>query len=279
MTVMGVVLHPNISLGWQWRIRKMEQRDKLVLMKDIYKYFGNVCALNGVNFEVHKNEIVGLIGDNGAGKSTLIKILTGVFPPSKGELYIRGKKIDLNRYSVREAHRLGIETVYQEQALGLKQALWRNVFLGREPIGPLGFINVRKAYAETEQLMRDFLGFTSKAVSPNSRVGILSGGERQGVAIARAVYFKADLIVLDEPTRALSVKEVKKVLQFIEQVKEAGKSCVYISHTISNIYSVSDRFVLMDRGHIVGEYNRHEVSESDLTDLLIHHSQKAVPHD
>ena len=249
--------------------------EKLVRMEGIEKSFGEVRALRGVDFQLERNEIVGLIGDNGAGKSTLIKILSGVFPYTKGRMEIKGKEIHPDQYSVKRAHGMGIETVYQEQALGLKQSLWRNIFLGRQPTNRAGFIRMKKVRDETNHIMRSFLGFTGGGITPDSRVSTLSGGERQGVAIGRAMYFEADLIILDEPTRALSVKEVGKVLGFIRQVKEQGKACVYISHTISNIYSVSDRFVLMDRGMVVGEYNRVNISEQDLTDELMHHSTTA----
>lgn len=247
----------------------------LVYMKNIYKSFGEVQALKGVDFEVGTNEVVGLIGDNGAGKSTLIKILSGVFPFTKGEMNIKGQKINPKEYSVRKAHEMGIETVYQEQALGLKQSLWRNIFLGRQPTNSLGFIQMNQVRNETNKIMREFLGFTGGGVSPESRVSTLSGGERQGVAIGRAMYFEADLVILDEPTRALSVKEINKVLRFISQVKDRGKACIYISHTISNIYSVSDRFVLLDRGKLVGAYNRDSISEYELADEVIHHSTSA----
>ena len=248
----------------------------VVQMENIHKSFGKVVALQGVNFEVGSNEVVGLIGDNGAGKSTLIKILSGVYPPSKGEIYIKGKKIDLEGYSVREAHKLGIETVFQEQALGVKQTIWRNLFLGRELTNSLGLIRLDKVKRETDKMMKELLGFTGGGVLPESTVRTLSGGERQGIAIGRAMYFKADLVILDEPTRALSIKEVNKVLNFIRKLKESGKSCVYISHTIANVYFVSDRFVILDRGQVVGRYERKEISESDLNEVLIqiHHVPK-----
>lgn len=243
----------------------------VVQMKNIHKSFGKVVALQGVNFEVGSNEAVGLIGDNGAGKSTLIKILSGVYPLTKGEIYIKGQKIDPNNYSVKKAHGLGIETVFQEQALGTKQTIWRNLFLGRERelTKHLGFIQLDKAKRETDKMMKELLGFTGGGVLPDSRVKTLSGGERQGIAIGRAMYFKADIVILDEPTRALSVKEVGKVLNFIKKLKDSGKSCVYISHTIANVYSVSDRFVILDRGRVVGRYERKEVSEPDLNEILI----------
>ena len=241
----------------------------LVEMKDIYKYFGKVVALNGVNFKVGINEIVGLIGDNGAGKSTLIKILSGVFPPTKGEIYIQGKKISCREYSVRKAHEMDIETVYQEKALGEKQSLWRNIFIGRQITNFFGFISIDKEKEETERIMKELIGFRGAGVSADSRVGKLSGGERQGIAIGRAMYFNANLIILDEPTAALSTKEVTKVLNFIRKIKESGRSCIYITHHISDTYSVSDRFVFIDRGEIIGEYKKNEISIEELTEKLL----------
>lgn len=241
-------------------------------MKDIHKHFGGVIALRGVDFTVGENEVIGLIGDNGAGKSTLQKVLSGLYPPTKGEIYIRGEKINPREYSVKTAHELGIETVFQEKALGEKQALWRNVFLGRQPVGPLGFLDVDKAKSETDRIMKDFLGFTGAGISPESTVSTLSGGERQGIAIGRAMYFEADLIILDEPTNALSVKEIGKVLDFIREIKRRGKSCVYISHTIAHIYEVSDRFVILDKGRVVDRREKGELSEQELIDELTHHA-------
>ncbi len=240
----------------------------LVEMKGIHKYFQAVHALRDVDFHVGDNEIVGLIGDNGAGKSTLIKILSGLFPPDGGEMYIRGQKIDPKRYSVKRAHSLGIETVFQEQALGDLQPIWRNIFLGRQPTNALGLLDVRKAREEAHYVMTELMRFTGAGMSVDAPVRHLSGGERQGIAIGRAMYFDADLIILDEPTRALSVKEVGKVLDFISRIKEVGKSCVYISHTIIDVYNVSDRFVIMDRGEVVAERAREDASEASLIDLI-----------
>ncbi len=248
----------------------------LIEMKNIYKAFGGVVALQGVDFSVEDNEVVGLIGDNGAGKSTLIKILSGVFPPTKGEIYAKGQKIDLKAYSVKEARRLGIETVFQEQALGIKQVIWRNLFLGREVTNRLGFLDVPRARHEAQCMISDLLGFRGAGISTDSQVETLSGGERQGVAIGRAMYFEANLVILDEPTRALSVKEVNKILSFIRKLKECGKSCVYISHTIANIYSVSNRFVILDRGCVVAEYSKDEICEADLNEMLIHHASSSA---
>jgi len=249
----------------------------LVKMRNIYKSFGHVVALRGVDFDVGPNEVVGLIGDNGAGKSTLIKILCGVMPPTRGEIYVKGQKIDPRKYSVRMAHELGIEPVYQEQALAVKQPLWRNIFIGRQPTTWLGFIRIKEAKKQTEDLLRRFLGFTGAGVDSDTTVRTLSGGERQGVAIARAMFFQADLVVMDEPTTALSLQESAKVLDFIQKIKEHGKSCVYISHNIADVFSVSDRFVVLDRGEVVAEYEKAKISESELIEALLAYRGRGAP--
>lgn len=246
----------------------------LVRMENIHKSFGEVRALQGVDFQVESNEVVGLVGDNGAGKSTLIKILNGLYPFDAGRLYIKNNEIDPNRYSVRKAQELGIETVYQDSALGEKQSVWRNIFIGRELTTRLGFLRIAKMEQDTNMIMTDFLGLRGAGVSADSAVSTMSGGERQGIVIGRAMYFDADLVILDEPTRALSVKEIGKVLNFVQGVKERGKSCVYISHTISLIYSVSDRFVILERGKVTAEYTRDEISEGELMKQLIHHASQ-----
>jgi simple sugar transport system ATP-binding protein len=248
----------------------------LVKLVDIHKSFGKVVALKGVNFEVGVNEVVGLIGDNGAGKSTLVKTIMGVFPPTSGEIYIRGKRIDAHDYSARKAHELRIETVYQEKALGEKQAMWRNIFLGRQLTNRMGFINVAREKEETLKIMKELIGFRGRGVSADTRVSRLSGGERQGVAISRAMYFDADLIILDEPTLALSLLEVRKVINFIRKIKEAGKACIYITHNISEVHKVSDRFVLIDRGEIVGHYRKEELSLEQLIEKMTHVVQTAT---
>jgi simple sugar transport system ATP-binding protein len=253
--------------------RHMEQTDdKALRMENIHKHFGKVVALNGINLEVGANEVVGLIGDNGAGKSTIVKILTGVFPPTAGDMYIKDQKVSFKDYNVQAAHRWGIETVYQERSLGEKQPLWRNFFVGRQVTNRLGFIDVKKEKEVSQYIMLDLIGFRGAGITVDSTVSKLSGGERQGIAIGRAMYFNADLIVLDEPTVALSLKEVQKVLNFIRKVKESGKACVYISHTISNVYEVSDRFVIIDRGEIVANFTKSEVSLHDLDEFLLKYS-------
>ena len=243
-------------------------KDYLAELRDITKSFNkDVIALKGVNFNIEHNEVVGLVGDNGAGKSTLVKVLIGVYAPERGQIYIKGEKINIRKYSVRTARKLGIETVYQEKALVEQQTLWRNVFMGREITNRFGFLQIRKQEDETKKLMRE-IGFTSRAVSPDSTVKLLSGGEKEGVAIARVLYFGADLIILDEPTMALSLSETRKVLDFVREIKERGKSSIFITHNIYHVYPVADRFVILDRGQIVGEFRKKDISLDDLIDKL-----------
>ena len=236
-------------------------------MVGINKSFGEVDVLTGVEFEVGTNEIVGLVGDNGAGKSTLIKIITGVHPPTSGDIYFKGEKITM--HSVRESRKLGIETVYQERALADQQALWRNVFAGRELTNRFGFLKVKQQKQETDKLIREHMGFTSKAITTDSMVLSLSGGEKQGVAIGRALYFEADLIILDEPTMGLSLSETRKVLDFVGNIKEKGKSAIFISHNIYYIYPVADRFVILDRGKIAGKFLKKDISQDDLVEKMV----------
>jgi len=248
--------------------------EHVVKMVDIEKYFGKIAALRGINFEVGANEVVGLIGDNGAGKSTLIKIITGVFPPSGGEMYIRDKKVDTNNYNVKKAHQLGIETVYQDKSLGDKQPLWRNFFIGRQIKNRFGFINVKKEKEIAHDIMMNVIGFRGAGITVDSTVSNLSGGERQGVAIGRAMYFDADLIILDEPTVALSLKEVQKVLDFVNKIKQSGRACIYISHMLSHVYMIADRFYILDRGNIITSFEKSQISLTELNDFLLKYANK-----
>ncbi len=238
----------------------------IIQLIGIHKHFGGIVALDNVNFKVGNNEVVGLVGDNGAGKSTMIKIIMGVYRPEKGDIYFKGNKVE--HWTVERARESGVETVYQEKALGSKQTVWSNIFMGRELAGPLGFLNLKKAKEETNRIMKKYIGFTSKAVTPDTFVRTMSGGEQQGVAIARALYFEAELIILDEPTTALSLSETKKVLDFIKGIKESGKSAIIISHAIYHVYPVSDRFVILDRGRIAGEFKKEEISMDELVEEL-----------
>lgn len=240
----------------------------IVRLENVGKSYGPVVSLQGITLEIGSNEIVGLIGDNGAGKSTLIKIVTGVETPTTGDVYIRGERIDFANYSVQRAHELRIETVYQTSSLGTKQPLWRNFFVGRPITNALGFIKVREQKRVSEQIMRETIGFRGAGIDVDTPVGRLSGGERQGVAIGRAMHFESDLIVLDEPTVALALSEVEKVLNFIRSIKENGRSCIYIEHNIHHVHAVCDRLIVLDRGQLVLDCEAKSMSYTELTDFL-----------
>jgi simple sugar transport system ATP-binding protein len=240
--------------------------DYILELKNVCKSFGEVDALRNVNFAVGRNEVVGLLGDNGAGKSTLIKMITGYHQPTTGEIYFNGKKLVDN--SVAQARDLGIETVYQERALANQQTLWRNIFMGREMTTPLGLLDVGAMKRETQKLMIGSMGFTSSAVSADSVVGSFSGGEKQGVAIVRALYFKAELIILDEPTMGLSLSETKKLLEFVRDIRLAGKACVFIDHNVFHVYSVADRVVVLDRGSVAGQFRTKDITLDQLMEKM-----------
>jgi simple sugar transport system ATP-binding protein len=241
--------------------------DYILQLKNVSKTFGEVAALHHVNFEIGEGEIVGLLGDNGAGKSTLVKIMTGYHQPDPGgEIYWKGKKVD--RLSVAKARDLGIEVVYQERALADQQSLWRNIFMGRELSNRWGILDLKGMQHETEKLMNSVMGFTSAAVTPESTVKTFSGGERQGVAITRALYFKAELIILDEPTMGLSLSETKKCLEFVEGIKKAGKSAIFIDHNIFHVHPVADRIVVLDRGAVAGQFVKNQLTVDALIDRL-----------
>jgi simple sugar transport system ATP-binding protein len=246
----------------------MTEQTVLLRTEKINKSFGHVKVLYDVDFSVGYNEIVALVGDNGAGKSTLVKIITGVHKASSGEIIYKGRVITL--HSVKQSRSLGIETVYQERALADLQTMWRNMFAGREITDALGFLKIRKQKQETENLLRSHIGFTSKAITVDSEVLQLSGGEKQGIAIGRALYFNADLIILDEPTMGLSLSETNKLLNFVLEIKAQGKSVIFISHNIYHVYSVSDRFVILDRGRIAGQFLKNEITQDELIEKMIH---------
>jgi simple sugar transport system ATP-binding protein len=246
----------------------------IVRLEGVQKFFGPVQALSDIDLAIGRNEIVGVIGDNGAGKSTLIKIMTGVLPPTSGRIFIRDEELSLADYSVRMAHDLSIETVYQDRSLADKQPLWRNFFVGRQIVNRFGFINVRKEKEIANQILKEAFGFRGVGVSVDSTVANLSGGERQGIAIGRAMHYNADLIVLDEPTAALGVAEVRKVLEFVRRIKTSGGACVYIEHNLAHIHEVADRMIVVDRGRIVSEIKPKDMSVVDLTEYLVQLQQR-----
>ncbi len=234
--------------------------ERLIELRDIVKSFGRVAALGGINLHVDKGEVVGLIGDNGAGKSTLIKILAGVVKPTSGEIFVRGQPV--TGWSAAKSRAAGIETVFQDRALAVQQSIVTNIFMGRELAGPFGWLRLAQEEREARRLMRE-IGFTSRVFTPRSIVGQLSGGERQGVAIARAISRQADLIILDEPTTALSLTETEKVFHFVRRVKASGRSIVFIGHNIYHVFDIADRFVVLDRGKVVLETTRAETGSAE----------------
>jgi simple sugar transport system ATP-binding protein len=225
--------------------------ERLIELRNIAKSYGRVFAVGGVNFHVDRGEVVGLLGDNGAGKSTLIKMLAGAIEPTSGDILVRGKRE--TRWNAARSRDAGI---------CVQQTITRNIFLGREATNALGFLDARRERAEAERLMRE-IGFTSKVFTPDSIVGQLSGGERQGVALARAIYNKADLIVRDEPTTALSLTETEKVFRFVRAVRAGGRSVLFIGHNIHHVFDIAERFVVMDRGTVALQATKEEVGTAE----------------
>ena len=232
----------------------------IVKLKDVTKKFAGVTALKDVNLSVQKGEVVGLIGDNGAGKSTLIKTLVGVHAPDSGSIEIQGELVE--KWNALRAREAGIETVFQDKALRPQQSIVWNIFMGKELTYPFGFVRQKEQIEVANRLIRE-IGFTSELIDAESPVGNLSGGERQGVAIARAIYNEAELIVLDEPTNNLSLNETQKVFDFIANVKETGRSVLFIGHNIYHVYDISDRFVILDRGEVIHKLNKKEVASAE----------------
>lgn len=224
----------------------------LVEMRNIEKYYGRIHALRNVNLSIPRGEIVGLLGDNGAGKSTLIKVLSGAVPYTSGEIRFNGQKLNLR--STNDAIDAGIETIYQDSALVPQLSIARNLFLGRElRKGPRLFDRMDQEQMNKvagELLKR--VGI-SKNIPPTTPIGSLSGGERQAVAIARAMYFDSELIILDEPTNNLGVAETQGVLRFVRDARDSGHSCIFIAHNIHHVFQVVDRMVVMRRGEVVAD--------------------------
>ena len=228
-------------------------REPVLRAVGINKFFGPVRALKDVNFDVRPDEIVALIGDNGAGKSTLINVLTGVLPHETGEIIFEGRPVSLS--SPQEARRLGIETVYQDLAIAPHLDAVANIFLGREyrmpgPLGTLGFLDRRRMRRETEQQLARL---RVRVPGLHRRMTTLSGGQRQGVAVARAVMWASKVVIMDEPTAALGVAQTGQVLDLMRQVRDAGIPVVFISHNMPHVFEVADRIVVLRLGEIVRE--------------------------
>ncbi len=232
----------------------------------ISKYFGSVIALKDVSMFVRPGEVTCLLGDNGAGKSTLIKTLAGVHKPDEGSYRFEGSEVDFN--SPRDALNTGIATVYQDLAMIPLMSIWRNFFLGSEPTkgwGPFRYYDTGFAKEVTRTEMGK-MGIDIR--DPDQPVGTLSGGERQSVAIARAVYFGAKVLILDEPTAALGVKQAGVVLKYILQAKQRGIGVIFITHNPHHAYPVGDHFVILRRGQIFGDFSKAEVPLEQLVQMM-----------
>jgi simple sugar transport system ATP-binding protein len=239
----------------------------IIQCRNLHKWYSGVHALRDVSLDFATGQVVGLVGDNGAGKSTLIKILSGVHQPDSGQLLIEGRPVSLR--GPRQAMRLGIETIYQYSAMVPTMSIARNLFLGREPIrvglGGIGLLDQARMRRESVQAIADV---DLHLRSPDALVGELSGGQRQGVAIARAMHFKSKVLVLDEPTNHLSVKETNKVLGFVRGLKPQGVTGIFISHNIHHVFQCCDRVVAMARGEVVFDSPVENTSIEDINEML-----------
>ena len=235
---------------------------------DLYKHFGGLVAVDHVSLQVHAGEVVGLLGDNGAGKSTLIKMIAGVYPLDGGRLVLNGN--DASFSSPQEARDAGIETIYQDLALCENLDAGANIFLGREPVRPLlvvlRAVDRRRMLAESRRILDQLDIRIPRLTRP---IRQMSGGQRQAVAIARAVYWNAQLMIMDEPTAALGVPEQRKVLALVRTLRERGVGVIIISHNLQDVLDVADRVVVMRRGRAVGERLVAETSTSELLGLMI----------
>ncbi len=232
----------------------------------ISKYFGSVVALKDISAQVSGGEVVCILGDNGAGKSTLIKILSGVHHPDEGRYLVDGESVHFS--SPREARGRGIATVYQDLAMCQLMSIWRNFFLGAEPTrGPMPFRRFDVPFAKRE-VRKHLLEMGIDIRDPDQTVGTLSGGERQAVAIARAVYFGARVLILDEPTSALGVKAAGVVLKYVLQSRQRGVGVIFITHNPHHAYPVGDRFVILNRGRSLGTYQKTEIDRQELVRLM-----------
>lgn len=236
----------------------------LLKLERVHKNFGRVQALRGVDLEIWPGEIIGLCGDNGAGKSTLIKVISGYHPADHGQVYWEGRPVRMT--SPHAARNLGIETVYQEQALAPHLSVARNIFMGREPTNRLGLMDQNKMAAESMEALAN-LGL--KLRSPDTLVATLSGGQRQGVAIARVIHFKAKLVILDEPTIALAVKEVREVLEFVRHLKSEGVAVIFITHTLHQVFDVTDRIIVMAHGAKLADIRTKDTNVDALSEVIV----------
>ncbi|WP_068310406.1 ATP-binding cassette domain-containing protein [Polycladidibacter hongkongensis] len=238
----------------------------IIQMKNIEKHFGSVIALNGVSVDIHAGECHCLLGDNGAGKSTFIKTMSGVHKPTRGEILFEGKPLNFSR--PRDAIEAGIATVYQDLAMIPLMSVSRNFFMGNEPIKKFGPFKLFDHHHANEVTMEEMERMGIHLRGPDQAVGTLSGGERQTVAIARAVHFGAKVLILDEPTSALGVRQTANVLATIDKVRKMGIAVVFITHNVRHALAVGDRFTVLNRGKTFGTATRGEVTPEELQDMM-----------
>lgn len=242
-------------------------KQPIISVRNLHKWYSGVHALKGVNLDFMPNETVGLIGDNGAGKSTLINILSGAQQANEGEILIEGQVVQIS--SPRAAMDQGIETIYQYNSMVPTMSISRNLFIGREPLKASLFgvgIMDRKKMAEAS--VKAIADVDLHLRSPEALVGELSGGQRQGVAIARAMHFKSKVMILDEPTNHLAVKETNKVIEFVRGLKDLGITGIFISHNIHHVFECCDRIVAMARGEVVLDKRAEDTNMDEIMDVL-----------
>ena len=239
----------------------------IIEVRNLHKWYSGVHALKGVSLQVQKGEALGLVGDNGAGKSTLINILSGLHRPDDGQILLDGQPVEIR--NPKDAMGLGIETIYQYNSMVPLMTISRNVFIGREPliwsIGGIGILDEKKMREDSVKAIADV---DLHLRSPDALVGELSGGQRQGVAIARAMHFKSKVMILDEPTNHLSVKETAKVIGFVKGLKAQGVTTIFISHNIHHVFACCDRIVAMALGQIVLDKPASETSIEEVSEML-----------
>lgn len=240
----------------------------LLGVEAIGKTYGHTTVLDSISFELKPREVVGLLGDNGAGKSTLIKILSGVVRPTAGRLVRHGRPVAVRSH--RDAEALGIETIYQDIALCGSMSIMRNFFAGRELMNSFGLLDIKRMNRITMDVLVDAVQIAG-IQSPEQLVSSLSGGQAQAVAIARAVHFKKEVLLLDEPTSALSVRETEKLLAEIVRLRDEGLCIGFVTHNLYHAFRVCDRFIVLSHGRIVKSMTRAETSVEDLTRLIVSH--------
>ncbi len=239
----------------------------VIEVRNLHKWYSGVHALKGVNLTVNRGEALGLVGDNGAGKSTLINILSGLHRQDDGEVMVEGKPVDIR--NPKDAMALGIETIYQYNSMVPIMSIARNLFIGREPVSwsfaGIGWLDQKKMRDESVKAIADV---DLHLRSPDALVGELSGGQRQGVAIARAMHFKSKVMILDEPTNHLSVKETAKVIGFVQGLKAQGVTAIFISHNMHHVFACCDRIVAMALGQVVLDKRVEETSIEEVSEVL-----------